>query len=203
MTEPLPAPYQEISALKRNWILFWSFIKITSLVIGGGYAIIAAAQDDFVTRRKWLTEDDVLEMITITQTVPGILACNAAIYIGWRVGGYCGAFCALAGSVLPSMVIIMLIAAGVDRIQFLIDTPEVQGAFKGIIACIVGMVVVTALKMRKKAVKGVFGYLVALGCFAGLCVFGINPALLIVGAIICGLLRVGVERWRAGKETQA
>lgn len=43
MTEPLPAPYQEIPALKRNWILFWSFIKITSLVIGGGYAIIAAA----------------------------------------------------------------------------------------------------------------------------------------------------------------
>ena len=82
MTEPLPAPYQEIPALKRNWILFWSFIKITSLVIGGGYAIIAAAQDDFVTRRKWLTEDDVLEMITITQTVPAILSCNAAIYIG-------------------------------------------------------------------------------------------------------------------------
>ncbi len=195
--------YRAIPALKRNWILFWSFFKITSLVIGGGYAIIAAAQEEFVTRRRWLTEDDVLEMVTITQTVPGILACNSAIYIGWRIGGYAGAFAALAGSVLPSLIIIMLIAAGVDRIRFLIETPEVQGAFKGIIGCIVGMVAVTALKMRKKAVRGMFGWLVALGCFAGLCVFGINPALLIAGAIALGLLRVGFDRLRGRKGREA
>ena len=74
--------FRQESLLKRNWILFWSYIKITSLVLGGGYAIIAAAQEEFVRRRGWLTDDDVVEMITITQTVPGILACNSAIYVG-------------------------------------------------------------------------------------------------------------------------
>lgn len=66
--------FRRVSPFRRAWVLFWAYVRITSLVIGGGYAIIAAAQDEFVRRRKWLTEDDVLEMITITQTVPGILA---------------------------------------------------------------------------------------------------------------------------------
>ncbi|HJH04078.1 chromate transporter [Victivallis vadensis] len=184
--------FRQESLLKRNWILFWSYIKITSLVLGGGYAIIAAAQEEFVRRRGWLTDDDVVEMITITQTVPGILACNSAIYVGWRIGGYSGALSALAGSVLPSLVIIMLIAAGVDSIRHVIETPYVQGAFIGVIACIVGMVVVTALKMRKKAVRNVFGWCVAIGCFVGLSVFRISPAWLIVAAIAAGLIKVGV-----------
>ena len=185
--------------MRRNWILFWSYIKITSLVIGGGYAIISAAQDDFVTRRRWLTDDDVLEMITITQTVPGILACNSAIYIGWRINGFWGAFFAMIGSILPSLIIIVLIAAGLSSIEHIIDTPAVQGAFKGIIGCIVGMVIVTALKTRRKAVKGIFGWCVALGCFIGMTLFKISPALLIVAAIVAGLCRVGFDRLRGGE----
>lgn len=194
--EPIPSveDFRRVSPLRRAWVLFWAYVKITSLVIGGGYAIIAAAQDEFVRRRKWLTEDDVLEMITITQTVPGILATNSAIYVGWRIGGYAGAFAAMVGSVLPSLVIIMLIAAGISSIQSTIDTPAVQGAFKGIIGCIVGMVIVTALKMRRKAVVNPFGWIVALGCFLGLTVFKVGPAWLIVCAIAAGLAKVAVDR---------
>ena len=180
--------------MRRNWILFWSYIKITSLVIGGGYAIISAAQDDFVTRRRWLTDDDVLEMITITQTVPGILACNSAIYIGWRINGFWGAFFAMIGSILPSLIIIVLIAAGLSSIEHIIDTPAVQGAFKGIIGCIVGMVIVSALKMRRKAVVNPFGWVVAVGCFLGLTVFKVGPAWLIVCAILAGVAKVAVDR---------
>ncbi len=189
---PPPEPFQSASILKRNWILFWSYIRITSLVVGGGYAIIAAAQEEFVTKRKWLTDDDVLEMITITQTVPGILACNSAICIGWRIGGWSGALAALTGSVLPSLVIIMLIAAGVDCIHSTLETPAVQGAFLGVIACIVGMVASTALKLRKKAVKGVFGWCIVIGCLTGMTVFKISPAWLIVVAIIAGLVKLVV-----------
>lgn len=186
--------FRRVSPFRRAWVLFWAYVRITSLVIGGGYAIIAAAQDEFVRRRKWLTEDDVLEMITITQTVPGILATNSAIYVGWRIGGCAGAFAAMVGSILPSLVIIVLIAAGISSIQSTIDTPAVQGAFKGIIGCIVGMVIVTALKMRRKAVVNLFGWIVALGCFLGLTVFKVGPAWLIVCAIAAGLAKVTADR---------
>lgn len=193
------SPFADIGVWKRSWILFWAYIKITSLVIGGGYAIIAAAQEEFVRRRRWLDDDDVLEMITITQTVPGILACNSAIYVGWRLGGFFGAAAALAGSVIPSLAIISAIAATISSVAGMVENPYVQGAFRGVIACIVGMVVVTALKMRKKAVHGVFGWLVALGCLVGMSVIGVNPAWLILGAVALGLLKVSCDRLR-GKE---
>ena len=170
----------EIPAWKRDGILFWSYFRITALVVGGGYAIIAAAQEEFVRRRRWLTEDDMLEMMTVIQTVPGILACNSAVYVGWRIDRYRGALAALAGAVLPSLIVIMLIASGVRRIQSVIDSAAVQGAFRGIIACIVGMVIVTALRMRKKAVTDLFGWCVALGCFFGMTALRWSPAYLIL-----------------------
>ena len=197
----VPPHFSEIGAWERSWVLFWSYIKITSLVIGGGYAIIAAAQEEFVHRRCWLTDDDVLEMITITQTVPGILACNSAIYIGWRINGLRGAFAALLGAILPSLVIIICIAAAISSVAEVIQHPYIQGAFRGVIACIVGMVIVTALKMRKKAVKGWFGWVIAAGCLVGMSVFGVNPAWLIVGAILLGVLQVTVLR--RGKREEA
>lgn len=178
----------------RSLVIFWSFFKISTLVIGGGYAIIAAAQLEFVEKRKWLTDDDVLEMITITQTVPGILACNAAIYIGWRLAGLRGAIGGLLGAALPSVMIITLIAAGMKSIEHLLQASFVQGMFKGVIGSIVGMVVVTALKMRPKAVKGIFGWSVAIGTFLAMTVFGAPPSYIIVCAIAVGIAAVASER---------
>ena len=172
---------------KVGWVLFWSYIRITSLVLGGGYAIIAAAQEEFVRRRKWLTEEDVLEMITVTQTVPGILACNSAVYVGWKLGGLFGAVSALAGAVLPSLVIIVAIAASISRVQNAIMHPAVRGAFIGLISCIVGMVIATALRMWKKVMHGVLPYLIAAGALIGLSVFKCHPAVLIAGAVAVGI----------------
>lgn len=180
--------------LQRSFIIFWSFIKITSLVIGGGYAIIAAAQLEFVEKRKWLTDDDVIEMITITQTVPGILACNAAVYIGWRLAGWAGAIAGLLGAAIPSVIIITLIAAGMKSIEHLLQTPFVQGMFKGVIGSIVGMVIATALKMRPKAVKNGFGWCIAIGSFLAMTVFGIRPSYIIIAAIVAGVTAVALER---------
>lgn len=103
---------------------------------------------------------------------------------------------ALAGSILPSLIIIVCIAAAISSVAGVVEKPWVQGAFRGVIACIVGMVVVTALKMRKKAVKGAVGWLIAAACLVGMSVFGVNPAWLIVGAIALGLLQVTCERLR-------
>ncbi|MDR0931728.1 MAG: chromate transporter [Victivallales bacterium] len=185
--------YSEIIASRRNWILFFGYVKITGVVIGGGYAIIAAAQEEFAHRRKWLSEDDILEMITVTQTVPGILACNSAIYIGWRINKFAGALCALFGAILPSLIIIVAIAAAIGAMSHFIDNEYVQGAFRGVIAGIVGLVIVTALKMRKKALVGAFGRLIAIGCLIGMCVFKVNPAWLIVASIALGIVKVAFK----------
>ena len=189
-----PEALRGLSRWRVAWVLFWSYIRITSLVLGGGYAIIAAAQEEFVRRRKWLTEDDVLEMITVTQTVPGILACNSAVYVGWRLGGLTGAVAALVGAILPSLVIIMCIAAAISRVQHIVAMPMVRGAFIGLIACIVGMVAATALRMWKKVMREPLAYIITAGCLIGLSVFKVHPALLIVGAIVLGIAAQAVSR---------
>ena len=192
-----PEALRGLSRWRVGWVLFWSYIRITSLVLGGGYAIIAAAQEEFVRRRKWLTEDDVLEMITVTQTVPGILACNSAVYVGWKLGGLAGAVAALAGAVIPSLVIIIAIAAVMSRARDFIQKPAVRGAFIGLIACIVGMVLATAVRMWKKVMKEPFAYVVA-GCsLIGLAVFKFKPAWLILGAIVVGIAAQTVTAIRA------
>ena len=192
-----PEALRGLNRWRVAWVLFWSYIRITSLVLGGGYAIIAAAQEEFVRRRKWLTEDDVLEMITVTQTVPGILACNSAVYVGWKLGGLAGAVAALAGAVIPSLVIIIAIAAVMSRARDFIQKPAVRGAFIGLIACIVGMVLATAVRMWKKVMKEPFSYVVA-GCsLIGLAVFKFKPAWLILGAIAVGIAAQTVTAIRA------
>ena len=185
--DPRPAALRGLSRWRVAWVLFWSYVRITALVLGGGYAIIAAAQEEFVRRRKWLTEDDVLEMITVTQTVPGILACNSAVYVGWKLGGLAGAVAALFGAILPSLVIIIAIAAVMSRAQNFIQKPMVRGAFMGLIACIVGMVLATAIRMWKKVMTEPLAYIIAAIGSIGLAVFKAPPAWLILGAIALGI----------------
>ena len=185
--ERINVTVRSLSRWRVAWVLFWSYIRITSFVLGGGYAIIAAAQEEFVRRRKWLTEDDVLEMITVTQTVPGILACNSAVYVGWKLGGIVGAVAALWGAILPSLVIIIAIAAVMSRARDFIQRPAVRGAFVGLIACIVGMVLATAIRMWKKVMKEPLAYVVAACSTVGLAVLKIKPAWLILAAIAVGI----------------
>ncbi len=176
----------EVPYWKRDAILFWSFFKISTVVIGGGYAIIAAAREDFI-RRRWITEDEFIELVTVTQTVPGILAGNTAVCMGWKVDRWRGAAAALLGAIVPSVVIIVAIAAGMSQLESFLESPAVQGAFRGVISGIVGLVLVTALKMRRKSVPDIFSAVVAVAALLGLSVFRINPGWIIVAAIIAGI----------------
>lgn len=179
--------YSEISPLRRDLILFWSYAKIAALVVGGGYAILAAAQKVFVSERKWITEDDVVEMVTISQTIPGIIACNTAAFIGWKVDRWRGAFAAVLGAVFPSFAVVCCIASGMTYLADWFASPAVRGAFTGVVAAITAMVVITAVRMRKKTVKNIEGVLIAIGCFLGMSVFRFNPGILIAAAILVGI----------------
>ena len=70
---------------RAELILFLSFLKIAAVTVGGGYAILAAAREEFTVRRRWLTEEEFTEMVTVVVTVPGLIAVNAAIYLGWKL----------------------------------------------------------------------------------------------------------------------
>ena len=178
------APAAELSRLSKLWTLFFVFAKIATFVIGGGYAILPVAEREFAEKRGWIKDEELLDMLAIVQTVPGIIAGNTAIYIGYRVAGFWGALCSLIGIALPSVVIITLIAAFFSRTPM--DNVWLQGAFIGVRAAICGLMLATAWKMWGKVMDGVVPYLLGLGGAAGIVMFSWNPALVIVAAALVG-----------------
>ncbi len=190
--------YLEIPAWKRDTALFWAYFKIAALVVGGRYAILAAAQREFVTRRQGLTEDDVVEMVTITQTVPGIIACNTAAYIGWKIDGWRGAVSAVLGAILPSFVIILLIATGMSALSDFFSAPATRGAFTAVTSAVAAMVAVTGMKMRKKTIKNLDGAIIALICFSAITFFRLSPPVMIIFAVVAGIVLESFYRRKSG-----
>ena len=179
------------SRMRLCGILFWAFAKITTMVIGGGYVILSVAENEFVRRRQWITQQDFLDMMALSQTVPGIIACNGAIYIGSRIAGFPGALAALCGTVVPPVVAILLLASGMRMLPT--DSPVIEGAFLGVNSCIVGMIVATAWRLGRKSMTGWFEIIMAVALVVGMVVFEVNPGWLMVLSIPCG---VGYVWWR-------
>ena len=188
-----------------NWrldlTLFLAFLKIASITVGGGYAILGAARAEFVDRRKWLTEEDFSQLMTVIITVPGLLAINSAIYLGWKLHRFRGAFSAAFGALLPSVTVIMLIAAGLSSISDFLQSPPVQGAFKGILCGIIAMIGLAAVKMGKNNLKTLFDWCVVIAALLGIAAFHWNPAILIVCAIGAGIIKVTLCGRKEKKES--
>ena len=188
-----------------NWrldlTLFLAFLKIASITVGGGYAILGAARAEFVDRRKWLTEEAFSQLMTVIITVPGLLAINSAIYLGWKLHRFRGAFSAAFGALLPSVTVIMLIAAGLSSISDFLQSPPVQGAFKGILCGIIAMIGLAAVKMGKNNLKTLFDWCVVIAALLGIAAFHWNPAILIVCAIGAGIIKVTLCGRKEKKES--
>lgn len=175
--------------------LFWEFAKITTMVVGGGYVILAALEDEFIRRRKWLSRTEFLDLTATAQTVPGLIACNAAVYLGYTMRGWRGALSALAGAALPPAVVMMLIASGVAQLPQ--EAPWLNGIFTGVSGCVAGLIAATAWRMAKKVLNGIFPVLIALAACLGIIVFRWNSGWLMLGAIPCG---IAYTAWQMRKQ---
>lgn len=180
----------------RCFSLFWEFLKIGLFTIGGGMAMIPQLQHVVVNEKGWLEEDEMIDCIAISQALPGIIAINAATYIGMKVRGFKGALSATLGVIVPSFVIIILIVTVLDSIG---GNTYIQGAFTGIKAAVCGLILVTVVRMGKKILRSVFAWILAVIAFIAIIAFGINAIwVILVGAVI-GVIYNAV---RAGKEVQ-
>ncbi len=128
--------------------LFWTYLKIGTFTLGGGYAMIPLIQREVVDTRHWIDEEEFLNMIALAQAAPGVIAVNSAIFIGWRCGGWKGVCGAVIGAILPSFLIILAIAMVFRNYQ---DQPAVEAVFKGIRPAVVALIAAPLLKMAKSA----------------------------------------------------
>ena len=131
------------------WQIFLVFAKIGSFTIGGGYAMIPLISDEII-KRKWLPEEDLPDIIALAQSAPGVLAVNMAIFTGYKIRGVKGSIAATLGSVLPSFLIILLIAMLFAGYK---DNPVVIKIFKGIRPVVVSLILGPMIKMARKGNK--------------------------------------------------
>ena len=143
--------------IKDYLSLFLTMLKIGLFTFGGGYAMIALIENEFVEKKKWIDKDEFLDIAAIAESTPGPIAINAATYIGYKNSGIIGSIIATLGICIPSFVIIYAISLFFDA--FLSFT-LVAYAFKGVQICVVYLILTAGLKMLKQIKKTTFNMII-------------------------------------------
>lgn len=163
--------------------IFSVFAKIGAFTIGGGYAMIPIIQDEIV-KRGWLPEEELPDIIALAQSAPGILAVNMSIFAGYRLRGIKGSIAATIGSVLPSFLIILLIAMMFTNYQ---DNPIVVKIFKGIRPVVVSLIAVPMINMAKKNNKTWWAWAISIITLLCVCFLNISPIYILLVVIVLGV----------------
>ena len=159
---------------KEYLSLFLTMLKIGLFTFGGGYAMIALLENEFVAKKKWMDKDEFLDMAAIAESTPGPIAINAATYIGFKNAGIVGSVIATLGICIPSFVIIYAISLFFDAF---LSLTLVAYAFKGIQICVVYLILSAGLKMLKQMKKTGFNIiiiLITLICMVVLSLFAVK-----------------------------
>ena len=156
-----PAVLCYIDLMKKQ-NLFFTFLKIGTFTFGGGYAMAALLEHEFVEKKKWISKEEFMDMVAIAESTPGPVAINSATFIGYKTEGVLGALLATVAVSIPSFVIIYLISLVFDRFLSLI---YVAYAFKGIQVGVVYLIFSAGIKMAKGLKKDIFSRLILAAVF--------------------------------------
>ena len=164
--------------------LFWSFLKVGLFTFGGGYAMIPLLQAELIERKKWLTEDEIMDYYSIGQCTPGIIAVNVSTFTGYKLKGIAGALVATAGIIAPSLIIIMTLA---NILNIFFDKPYVVHAFTGIRGVVIALMLDVVFGMWKKNIKDKYQWLIFILAVAVMIFLSLSPVWVVAGAAAFGL----------------
>ena len=165
--------------------LFLTFARIGGLTFGGGYAMLPMLQREVVEKKRWATENELMDYYAVGQCTPGVIAVNTAVFVGNKVHGVDGAVAASLGVVFPSLVIIVAIAA---FIQSFSDLPVVQNAFAGIRVGVCVLILDAVIKLFKKAVVDKFTLALFVVVFLASIFVDVSPILYVIVAAAAGIV---------------
>ena len=170
--------------------LFTTFFKVGTFTIGGGYAMIPLIQREVVERRRWLGEEEFLDLLSLSQAMPGVLAVNMATTIGYRLRGYRGSAVAIVGNILMPILFILMLALFFRQFK---DIPAVQHAFAGIRACVCVLILNAVVKLWKKSVIDWKTGAVFAVVFLGSVFLHLSPVIYVIVAAAAGILLKRLE----------
>lgn len=168
-----------------NKKLFLTFMKIGGFTIGGGMAMVPIMEAEIVTKNHWLTKEEFLDILAVSQATPGIFAVDMASHIGYKISGLKGAIISALGNIVPSLVIILLIAFFFSAFK---DNVWVEAVFKGIRPAVVALIAMPVFSMAKSAKLNRYNFWIPVLSTVLIWALGVSPVWVIVYAGIGGFL---------------
>ncbi len=164
------------------WQIFTVFAKIGAFTIGGGYAMIPIIQAE-MSKRGWISDDELPDIVALSQSAPGVMAVNISIFAGHKLRGFKGSVAATLGSITPSFLIILGIALFFSAFK---DNPYVERAFKGIRPVVISLIAVPMVNMARKSCTTWWKWLLAVGALVLVAFLNVSPLYIIVCVLVAG-----------------
>lgn len=190
------APTDRREYMKKNkakvlWDLFFTFFKIGALTIGGGLAMLPIIEKEIVDKKGYIGKEEIVDAFAVSQSLPGVIAINSAIYVGYRIAGFIGALVTAFGVILPSFIIILLIAVLFSTVS---GNPVIDKALTGAKAGIAGVIATAVVRLGKRVIKDIFSSVLAVAAFVMALFLEINIALIILLGALSGLIFYRLRR---------
>ena len=189
---------QETNTCRKSRVpgLFWQFFKFGCYTFGGGWSIVAQMQKEYVEKRRWLTEEDLLDITSVGCSLPGLMIGNVSYLFGYHVAGFPGAIACVTGMCIPPLLILTAVTWFYTQVR---DNPYVSRAMVGVRATVVPIIASAALGLRRAALTDRFGYLILLLGFVLYLFFGMNCIMIVLlGGLLGFLLSGWREQWKGG-----
>lgn len=183
-----------IDKIKNLLNLYFSFAKIGTFTIGGGLAMMPMMQAELIEKRKWITDEELIDYYAVGQSTPGIVAVNVATFVGYKQMGIIGGIFATLGMVTPSLVIIMILASLINSIN---DFPIIQKALKGINVAVAALLTSTIINFMKKTIKKFTNAIFMLISFLLVFVLKLPSFWIILFALLIGVVLTYKEKKKA------
>ena len=186
--------------MKELFIYYITWFKIGLFTFGGGYAILPMLDKEIVQKLQWAEKHEVMDYYAIGQSLPGIIAVNTAVFIGYKQAGVKGAVASALGVISPSMILITLVATLLSGFQ---EIPVVSHALSGVRIGVCALMAATIIQLGRSAVKNVIGAVICIAVFALAYFAAVNIALLVILSAVAGVtIRVLQEKRKAKADTE-
>jgi chromate transporter len=176
---------------KQLWKMFVIFFRIGAFTIGGGYAMLPLIEREIVDEQNWVSREDIVDVFAISQSLPGVIAINSSMFVGYKIAGIPGICAAALGVILPSFLIILVIAYAMVTWR---ENLYVSKAFTGVRAGVTALIGLSAVKLGKSVIKNKVGLWIAILSFCGIAFLEIHAMWAIIGGAIVGVLGLAGRR---------